>query len=73
MIGVRPDLQRRGAGSALMNAALEQCDRDRIPAYLESSLERNLPFYERHGFETIEQVDVPGGGPHLWLMWREPA
>jgi hypothetical protein len=31
-----------------------------------------VPFYERHGFRVTRELTVPGGGPVLWLMWREP-
>jgi Acetyltransferase (GNAT) family len=64
--------QGEGVGSALVRHVLD--DRANIgePAYLETETEANVPFYERHGFEVIGQLDVPGGGPHLWLMWREP-
>lgn len=72
-IGVRNEAKGRGMGSALLRAMLERCDTEGIPAYLENSNERNLPLYLRHGFETIERVDLPWGGPSLWLMWRKPA
>jgi hypothetical protein len=42
------------------------------PAYLETETEANVPFYERHGFRVVGELDVPSGGPHLWLMWRDP-
>jgi hypothetical protein len=42
------------------------------PAYLETETESNVPFYERHGFQVVGELDVPSGGPHLWLMWRDP-
>ncbi len=71
-IGTLPEMHGRGIGSALIRAVLERCDREGIPAYLENSKERNLPFYEGHGFETTEQIMVPHGGPPMWLMWREP-
>ena len=55
-----------------MRPVLEECDRDGIPAYLESSKERNVPLYERNGFRVQRTVDVPSGGPRIWLMWRDP-
>jgi ribosomal protein S18 acetylase RimI-like enzyme len=73
VLGVEPELQGRGFGSALMQPVLERCDRDRIPAYLESSKRRNVVLYERHGFKVTEQVRAPRGGPPMWLMWREPS
>lgn len=71
-LGVEPDLQGRGIGSKLMAPVLEMCDRDRTPAYLESSKERNVPLYERHGFKVTERLELPKGGPPIWLMWRDP-
>ncbi|MBI5948851.1 MAG: GNAT family N-acetyltransferase [Chloroflexi bacterium] len=71
-LGTEPDLQGRGVGTQLMRPILERCDRERIPAYLESSKERNVPLYERNGFRVTEVFTVPGGGPPIWLMWRDP-
>ena len=42
-----------------------------IPAYLESSKERNIAFYARHGFRVTREVTLPKGPP-VWLMWRDP-
>jgi hypothetical protein len=46
-------------------------DAEGMPAYLESSNERNLALYARHGFEVASEVAIPGG-PRIWPMWREP-
>ncbi len=72
VLGVEPSAQGAGLGSRLMAPVLERCDRDGVPAYLESSRERNVPFYERHGFRVTGEVEMPLGGPRLWLMWRDP-
>jgi len=72
-IGTDPPMQGTGVGSNLLRSRLVRCDADRLPAYLESSNERNVPFYERHGFKVIGELSIPGGGPTLWLMWRDPA
>jgi len=71
-LGTAVELQGQGVGSALMQPVLEHCDAEGLPAYLESSKERNVPFYRRHGFEVVKEVPLPGGGPKLWTMWREP-
>jgi len=53
LIGVHPSQQGRGYGSALMEHALIECDRDKKLAYLESSNPRNITLHERHGFELL--------------------
>lgn len=71
ILGVDPPAQGTGIGSALLAPMLDRCDREGVPAYLESSRERNVPFYERHGFRVTEEVRLPRG-PAVWLMGREP-
>jgi ribosomal protein S18 acetylase RimI-like enzyme len=71
-IGTDPPAQGSGVGSALMQTQMARCDAAGEAAYLESSKERNVPFYERHGFRVTGELTVPGGGPTLWLMWRNP-
>ena len=71
-LGVAVGRQGHGMGSALMRPVLEHCDGEGLPCYLESSKERNVPFYRRHGFEVVKQVSLPGDGPPIWTMWREP-
>ncbi|MHB1891097.1 MAG: GNAT family N-acetyltransferase, partial [Acidimicrobiales bacterium] len=71
-LGTDPDRQGQGIGSSLLGEVLARCDAEATPAYLESSKERNVPFYARHGFEVTRELKAPGGGPTLWLMWREP-
>jgi ribosomal protein S18 acetylase RimI-like enzyme len=72
-LGTDPPAQGRGIGSALLRPGLELCDREGLPAYLESSKERNVAFYSRFGFRVTEELRLPGDGPKFWLMWRDPA
>ncbi|GAA1351756.1 GNAT family N-acetyltransferase [Streptomyces beijiangensis] len=72
MIGVSPDRQGEGLGTALMAPVLERCDREGMPAYLEASSARSRVLYERLGFVFMgTTVDLPDG-PRMWPMWREP-
>ena len=70
-IGTDPSARRRGAASALLASRLAECDAEGAEAYLESSNSRNLPLYERHGFEILRQITVDDSPP-LWLMLRAP-
>lgn len=71
ILGTDPTHGGKGIGSALIEAVTERCDAEGLPAYLESSKERNVPFYGRHGFAVVEEVPLPDGPP-IWRMWREP-
>ena len=71
ILGVEPAAQGSGLGSRLMAPMLERCDTEGVPAYLESSKERNVAFYARHGFRVTGEVKL-AFGPKLWLMWRDP-
>ena len=70
LMGVDPSRQGRGYGSALMQHALATCDRDCRPAYLESTNPKNIPLYERHGFELLGTIQS-GSSPPLFPMLRK--
>ncbi len=72
VLGVDPGRQGSGVGSLLMQPGLELCDREGVPAYLETATERNVAFYSRHGFRVTGELALPKGPP-VWLMWRDPA
>ena len=72
ILGTAPRHQGKGIGSAVMAPALEICDNEGLPAYLESSKRSNIAFYARHGFEVTGEIVLPGGGPTIWPMWRNP-
>jgi GNAT superfamily N-acetyltransferase len=73
VMGVAPEWQGRGLGTALMRPALEVLDRDGVPAYLESSSPRSRALYQRNGFDVTGEFNLPSDGPPLWQMWREPV
>jgi GNAT superfamily N-acetyltransferase len=72
VLGTHQDRQSKGIGSAVIGHMLERCDAEGLPAYLESSNPRNIPFYSRHGFEATGEIVVGKGAPTVTAMWRNP-
>lgn len=72
LIGADPAAQGTGQGGALLRSGLAQADAAGLPTYLESSKAANIPVYEHFGFAVREEFALPGGGPVLWSMWRDP-
>jgi ribosomal protein S18 acetylase RimI-like enzyme len=72
VLGVEPERQGQGVGGALLQPILAQADAQRWPCYLETQKERNVPFYRRHGFEVVVELEPQvDGRPRLWTMRRE--
>ena len=71
LIGTDAAMQGRGHGSRLLVPVLARCDADGLPAYLESSNPRNIPFYVRHGFHVLGTIAIHDGPP-ITPMLREP-
>lgn len=72
VIGSHPAHRGVGAGRTLLEPVLALADEEGLGAYLESSKAENVPYYERFGFGVTEELSLPGGGPTLHLMWRDP-
>jgi GNAT superfamily N-acetyltransferase len=70
-IGVDPSRQNCGLGSLLMEHAHNIFDRNETPAYLESSNPKNIPFYQRHGYELLATISL-GNCPPISPMLRRP-
>ena len=70
VIGTDPAKQGKGFASLIMRNQLAVADEARMPCYLESSKDTNIPIYRNFGFEVTGEIQVPGG-PKLWPMWRD--
>jgi ribosomal protein S18 acetylase RimI-like enzyme len=71
LIGVDPPRQGQGHGAALLKYGLAACDRDGTAAYLESTNPRNVPLYQRHGFDILGTIQA-GRSPTITPMLRKP-
>ena len=72
IIGVVRAHQGEGIGKRLLETISSQCDAAALPLYLETETEGNLPFYEKHGFETLDRVVLPEIDLPMWEMVRRP-
>lgn len=68
-MGVVPEAQGMGIGSALLRDGLARADADRLPVYLDATTQRSAGFYARHGFEVRATIDLPGY-PEIVTMRR---
>jgi hypothetical protein len=60
-------------GSALLQHAFIQCDRNSKPAYLESTSPRSVPFFKRYGFEVLDTIIIQAGkSSPIFPMLRRP-
>ncbi|MDV5148170.1 GNAT family N-acetyltransferase [Streptomyces sp. SBC-4] len=71
-VGTAPEAQGRGLGSAVLIPGIQEAERAGYPAFLETSSEANVRFYERLGFEVTADVQLPDNGPRTWCMRRNP-
>jgi ribosomal protein S18 acetylase RimI-like enzyme len=71
-LGVDPDHQRGGLGSALVRHGIERSDRDYLPIYLETEMGPNVTFYETLGFEVRDHMTVTAYGLSFSLMVHQP-
>ena len=67
-IGVHPECQGRGVGTALLGSFLTMVDEQSSPAYLETDVDRNVVLYEKFGFGVIAEQDIFGVNNRF--MWR---
>ena len=72
-LGTDPSAQGRGLATAALQPVLSRCDEQHECAYLESTREQNVAFYEHRGFVVTGTIEIPERGPTLWQMWRDPA
>jgi len=55
----------------VLGPVLERCDKEKLPAYLETQKEANIAYYARHRFEVVRKLDMPPCPP-VWTLLREP-
>ena len=71
LLGVDPVKQGQGYGSFLLQDALDRGDKNHEVFYLESTNPRNVPLYQRYGFEVLGEIQK--GNSPIMIPMRRPA
>jgi len=73
IIGISSAAQGNGFGSKIIDAIKEESSRKGFYIYLETEKEENVVFYEKHGFNVVERIDLEELNVPMWLMERKPV
>jgi len=70
-LGVEPELQGKAVGSTILKHLVNKADDEHVGCYLENANPRNVPFYQRFGFQIMSEKEIIG--IPAWFMWRPPG
>ena len=73
VVGVRPELQGRGHGHALLKPIMARADAEGVPICLDTAQPRVKSFYERLGFRPVLETVDPTSGLRFWTYQRDPG
>lgn len=68
-IGVDPEYQNQGLGNRLLRQIIDDSNKNQRPVYLETSTLKNLPWYEKSGFQIYGELNLPY---KMYFLKREP-
>lgn len=66
-IGVQPEEQNKGIGGALLTQIIHDAEQQNRTLCLETSTEKNLPWYKKFGFKIYNELDI---GYRLYFLKR---
>ena len=70
-VAVGPHTKRTGVGSRLLNFIFEKASKEKMPIYLETHDEKNVPYYQKHNFDLMKSAHIPEYDLPFWCMVRE--
>ncbi|MHA1472349.1 MAG: GNAT family N-acetyltransferase [Promethearchaeota archaeon] len=71
-LGVEPKLQKKGIGTELMHAMLNQFSKENVKCFLDTQDKQNINYYKKFGFKLIHECQFPNMDVMYWGMLWEP-
>jgi len=72
VLAVDTHLQGQGIGSGLIRNMTRRADEEGLVCYLETQQPKNVPLYQRHGFEVVLDTMEPVSRLRTWAFVRQP-
>lgn len=70
-LGVEPELQRKGYGTKLMHAMLQEFSREGMKCFVDTQERENVDYYKQFGFKLILEDKFPNIDVNHWgLLWE---
>lgn len=69
-LGVDPEHQRGGHGSALVRRGIQRADEANLAMYLETETGSNVAFYQSLGFDVLDEITIDAYDLPFTLMIR---
>ena len=69
---VDPSSQGRGVGGRLLQPILQRASSESVVCYLVTFTEQAVRFYQKHGFEIVQNQKTAPDAPPFWTMKRNP-
>lgn len=57
---VSPEYQGQGFSTKLLRPMFDRLDKEKRPCYMETQKSGLIPFYEKYGFQLIDEEPIPG-------------
>lgn len=73
IVGIKPGFQGKGLGPGLINKVLIDIDKLSVQTYLETFTPRNIPFYNRLGYQSVASFTEPLTQAPYWILVRQPV
>lgn len=73
LIGTNTQAQGSGEGSEVLQQILQRAQQEGKEVYLETSVDKNIPFYEKRGFEVFDTWLVREGYLIRFMKWKPKA